>query len=163
MTAGGLRIRSLTDPDRKWVAAFLRERWGSERVAAHGTLYLPAELPGYAAELGGDRVGLVTFAIDAHGCEIVTLDSDRPGLGVGSALVEAVAEAARAAGCTRLWLVTTNENEHARAWYARRGFSLAAVHEGAVDRSRAELKPEIPSTDGRGIPIRDELEFERRL
>ena len=66
---------------------------------------------------------------------------------------------------TRVGLVatTTNDNEHAQGFYARRGFALVAVHAGAVDRSRAELKPEIPATDDRGVPIRDELEYERPL
>jgi hypothetical protein len=83
-------------------------------------------------------------------------------MGVGSALVEAVADAARATGCTRLWLITTNDNERAQGWYRRRGFVLVAIREGAVERSRT-LKPEIPLVGAGGIPIRDELEFERSL
>ena len=60
-------------------------------------------------------------------------------------------------------VTTTNENEHAQGFYARRGFALVAVHAGAVDRSRAELKPEIPLADDRGVPIHDELAYERPL
>lgn len=156
------RVRPVTAADRPWIVRLLGRRWGSERVVAHGTIYEPAGLPGFVAELEGEPVGLATYAIDGDACELVTIDAVRTGSGVGSALVEAVAEAARAAGCARLWLITTNDNEHAQRWYARRGFMLVAVHAGAVDRAR-ELKPEIPPTDDRGIPIRDELEFERRL
>jgi hypothetical protein len=43
----------------------------------------------------------------------------------------------------------------------RRGFCLVAVHRGAVDRSRANLKPEIPVSGAYGIPLRDELELEK--
>ena len=43
-------------------------------------------------------------------CEVVTLNSLQPGRGVGTALLDAVAQAATAAGCERLWLVTTNDN-----------------------------------------------------
>ncbi len=157
------RVRKVTADDRGWIAEFLRRRWGSERVAVHGTLFEPLELPGFVAELDGEAVGLATYAIDGDACEIVTIDAVREGIGVGTALVDAVATAARAAGCARLRLITTNDNAHAQGWYARRGFRLVAVHAGAVDRARAELKPEIPLTDDRGEPIRDELEFERRL
>jgi GNAT superfamily N-acetyltransferase len=152
----------VTPDDRPWAAELLRERWGSERVVAHGTVFEPLELPGFAAELDDGPAGLVTYAIADDACEIVTLDAARDGMGVGSALVEAVADAARASGCTRLWLITTNDNEHAQAWYRRRGFVLATVHEGAVQRSRT-LKPEIPLVGAGGIPIRDELVFERPL
>jgi hypothetical protein len=39
---------------------------------------------------------------------------------------------------------------------------LAAVHPRAIEISR-KLKPEIPLTGNEGIPIRDEIEFEKRL
>jgi len=156
-------VRPLTDADRVWAEAFLLERWGSTRAAAHGVLFHPVQLGGFVAELDRAPVGLATYAIDGDACELVTLDAAREGAGVGTALVEAVADAGRTAGCTRLVVTTTNENEHAQGWYARRGFALVAVHAGAVDRSRAELKPEIPATDDRGVPIRDELEYERSL
>jgi len=40
---------------------------------------------------------------------------------------------------------------------------LAALHPGAVDASRATLKPEIPPTGAYGIPLRDELVLTRSL
>jgi hypothetical protein len=42
------------------------------------------------------------------------------------------------------------------------GFCLVRVHRGAVDRSRSSLKPEIPPMGTYGIPLRDEIELERR-
>ena len=71
-------------------------------------------------------------------------------------------DAARAAGCGRLWLVTTNDNVRALGFYQRRGFRLVALRPGAVVISRA-LKPEIPFVASNGIPIRDELELELGL
>ena len=67
------------------------------------------------------------------------------------------------AGCTRLWLVTTNDNVDALRFYQRRGFRLARLRAGAVDESRATLKPEIPTSGSYGIPLRDELELEMDL
>ena len=37
---------------------------------------------------------------------------------------------------------------------------LAAVHHGAVDAARRDLKPEIPLHGVGGVPIHDEVEFE---
>jgi GNAT superfamily N-acetyltransferase len=120
----------------------------------------PAELPGYIA---GDLRGLVTYRIDADDCEIVSLDSLDQGRGVGSRLVEAVVETARSAGCRRVWLVTTNDNERALSWYVRRGFRVSAIRVGALDRARTR-KPSIPVVNAEtGIAIRDEIELERRL
>ena len=135
------------------------EHWGAEIVVAHGTLYHPAELPGFVAELDGKAAGLVTFHIAGDACEIVTLDSLHPGQGIGTALIEAVKAAAGAAGCRRLWLITTNDNLHALGFYQKRGFRLVAVHPGAVNEAR-KLKPEIPLIGNDGIPIRDEIELE---
>jgi ribosomal protein S18 acetylase RimI-like enzyme len=81
------------------------------------------------------------------------------GTGVGTALLDAVKNAAGWAGCKRLWLVTTNDNTHALRFYQKRGFHIAAVHRNALLRSR-ELKPEIPLAGMDGIPIRDEIELE---
>jgi hypothetical protein len=59
-------------------------------------------------------------------------------------LIEAAAQLARRHGCTRLWVITTNDNVDALRLYQRGGFCLVRVHRRAVDRSRADLKPEIP-------------------
>jgi len=154
-----LNIRSLSPADCDWVKRHIAEHWGAEIVVAHGTIYHPAALPGFVAEMAGEVAGLVTFHIAGGACEIVTLDSLRPDQGIGTALIEAVKAAADAAGCRRLWLITTNDNLHALGFYQKRGFRLAAVHPGAVNESR-KLKPEIPLIGNDGIPIRDEIELE---
>jgi GNAT superfamily N-acetyltransferase len=154
-----LKIRPLCPADRDWVKRHIAEHWGAEIVVAHGTIYHPAALPGFVAELDGKMTALVTFQINGDACEIVTLDSLHPGQGIGTALIEEVKAAAGAAGCRRLWLITTNDNLHALGFYQKRGFRLVAVHPGAVDAAR-KLKPEIPLIGNDGIPIRDEIELE---
>jgi ribosomal protein S18 acetylase RimI-like enzyme len=74
-------------------------------------------------------------------------------------LIEAVVGAARSAGCRRVWLITTNDNLTALAFYQKRGFVLTALHPNAIAESR-KLKPEIPLVAENSIPIRDELELE---
>ena len=157
-----MEIRSLDESDRGWVAELIRDRWGAETVVGHGVVHTPHELPGIVAHEHGETLGLATYALDSDECELVTIDSLFERHGVGSALLEAVAEAARRAGCRRVWLVTTNDNLPALRFYQRRGFVLAALHRDAVAKSR-DLKPEIPQSGIDGIPIRDELELERAL
>ena len=65
-------------------------------------------------------------------------------------------------GVRELWLLTTNDNVDALRFYQRRGFALAELHVGGVDRARS-LKPWIPSVGSDGIPMRDELVLVRRL
>jgi DNA-3-methyladenine glycosylase I len=157
-----MKIRSLTPADRDWVARHVAQQWGAEIVVVHGMIYHAAELPGFIAELDGVAAGLITSHIAGDACEIVTLDSLIEGRGIGTALIEAVKAAAIAAGCRRLWLVTTNDNLHALGFYQKRGFRLVAVRLGAVDEAR-KLKPEIPLVGNDGIPIRDEIELELAL
>ena len=111
---------------------------------------------------GDDVAGLVTYHIVGGACEVVTIDAVREHRGTGTALLEAVHEVARKAGCSRTWLVTTNDNVEALRFYQRRGFELVAVHRGALEAAR-RLKPEIALVGNYGIPIRDEIELEYRL
>lgn len=156
-----ITVRPRTPVDDPWVKALVKESWGAEMVFVHGTSYRPAALPGFVAVLAGEASGLVTYTLSNAGdaCKIVTLDSLREGQGIGSALVEAVRETARRAGCSRLWLITTNDNTRALRFYQQRGFRLVAVHRGAVDKAR-KFKPQIPMTGDDNIPIHDEIELE---
>ena len=143
------------------VASFL-EANHSARVARRGALERPLDHPALIAEgPDGRLLGVLTYVIDGASCEILTLHAAERRGGVGTALIEAVRERAAAAGCTRLWLITTNDNVDALRFYQRRGFRLAALHRGAVDESRRRLKAEIPEIGDHGIPLRDELELER--
>jgi ribosomal protein S18 acetylase RimI-like enzyme len=152
-------IRPIRDEDRPWMREVLAERWGSTRIVSRGRVHEADLLPGWIAELDGDRAGLLTFRRDPGACEIVTLDALVEGRGVGSALLDAMRSDAALHGCRRLWLVTTNDNLRALGFYRARGFTVAAIHEGAVAEAR-RLKPEIPETGMDGVPIRDEIELE---
>ena len=132
-------------------------------VARGGELYDPAMDPALLAVDGsGSLAGLLTYRIDDRGFEIGTLHAATQREGIGSALLDAAIAVAREAGIGRIWLVTTNDNLDAVRFYQRRGFHLVELHPGAVDRSRATLKPSIPAIGEHGIPIRDELVLERK-
>ena len=114
------------------------------------------------AEFDGERVGLATVAFRGNECELVSLSTTVEGRRVGRALLQRCATAARAAGCRRLWLVTTNDNLRAYGFYQRLGMDLRALHRDAVTADR-RLKPQIPLHGAFGVPIRHLLEFELLL
>lgn len=157
-----LAVRPLAGADRAWTDAQLRASWGGTIMATRGRLHDLGASPGFVATLGGARIALATYRLAADGCELLSLDSLREGQGAGTALLAAVADAACAAGCRRLWPITTNDNTRALRFYQRRGFRLAALHRDAVAAARL-LKPTIPLLGDDAIPIRDELELELPL
>jgi GNAT superfamily N-acetyltransferase len=155
-----LRVRQRAESDRAEVEAFLADRY-SRHVARLGRLEHALDHPALVAERDGTLAGVLTYVLEGDGCEILTLHAAERFGGAGTALIAAVERLAADAGCARLWLITTNDNVDALRFYQRRGFRLAALHRGAVDDSRARLKPEIPRIGEHGIELRDELELEK--
>ena len=51
-----------------------------------------------------------------------------------------VRNAAIEAGCTRLWLITTNDNLRALGFYQKRGWKLAKLHKCLIDEARKRAK-----------------------
>ncbi len=156
-------VQPLTERDRAWAVEFEAESWSTPVVARLGELVDPTQLPGFIALLDGQRAGLASYAVRGDECELVTIRSLREGHGVGRALLGAVRDAAIEAGCTRLWLITTNDNLRALELYQRWGLDIVAFHRHAVTEARRHLKPSIPEHGAQGIPIAHELELELRL
>ena len=110
----------------------------------------------------------------ADACEIVTIDAVIEGRGYGSALLEAVAHVAGRAGCSRLWLITTNDNERAIGFYRAHGFDVVGrprrrdrrvAEAEAIDPSRQRARRADKATRSRwsaavvrrdGTPVRRE-------
>ena len=161
MALSAFSVRAVDPEDKDWVADFITQRWGAEFVAAHYDVYDCKDLPGFVALQGEKRIGLITYTISKTDCEVVSLDSVQTCMGVGTALMDAVKAAAVAAGCKRLWLVTTNDNINALRFYQKRGFVLVKINRNAIEFSRG-LKS-VPLIGNDGIPLRDEIELEMML
>ena len=157
-----LTVRSTEDSDHGWVVQLLRNEWNGPTIGSRGRVFQGDELPGFVAFCEGKRQGLATYHIEDDACELVSLNSLFEGIGIGSALIEAVRKTAVEAGCKRLWLITTNDNTSALRFYQRRGFRLAALHKGSVTELR-KLKPKIPMRGIDDIAIRDEIELDFML
>ncbi len=155
----GFQIRTLTSTDHDWVCRVIANEWFTEVVVVHGEVFHPADLPGFAVFVDEEPIGVLTYNLIGNECEIVTLNSWREGLGVGTSLIEATRQTAIRTGCKRLFLVTTNNNLIALRFYQKRGFIISAVRINAIAKSRI-LKPQIPLLDADSLPIRDEIELE---
>ena len=158
-----ITVEPLTGQDREWAVQVQTESWGEPLVARLGELVDPTRLPGLVALLDGARAGLASYEVRGDRCEIVTIRSLHEGRGIGRALLDAVRDAAIEAGCTRLWLVTTNNNLRALALYQRWGLDIVRFHRHSVSKAREQLKFSIPERDAQGIPIAHELELELEL
>lgn len=156
----GVTVRAVAEADRPWLADAIVAAWASDKVASRGRLTEPVStLPGFVAELNGERVGYAVFRADGDELEVSAIQSLVENRGVGRALLEAVQDEVRQRRLSRAWLITTNENLGAIGFYQRCGWDWVAFHRDEVGR---ELKPEIPEVGANGIEIRHELEFEWR-
>ena len=155
-------LRRLTAVDLPRLRQFWIEPWGGEEMIAHGNVYHPEQLEGFVVEDENGWVGLLTFFVKDHECEVTSLDSLREGQGIGTQLIDKAVKEARAKKCKRLFLITTNDNLHALGFYQKRGFEIVTVYRSAVNESR-KRKPSIPLVGMDGIPLRDEIELEMML
>jgi len=157
-----IKVRPLQEGDREWIGRTMRKQWHSELVVSRGRVHHARDLPGFIAESDGEKTGFALYRIDGENCELVVLLSLREGQSVGTKLLTSVINVIKQAQCTRLWLITTNDNLPALGFYQKRGFHLVAVYPNAMADTR-RLKPNIPLVGLNGIPLRDELELEMRL
>ncbi len=157
-----ISVRPINDKDKTWIDSILTDRWGSTTIVTRGVLHAANKLSGFVAVEENVPMGLLTYRFDAGACEVVSLDSLSESHGIGSSLLKSVEQIAKEKMCNRIWLITTNDNLHALRFYQRRGYVLVTVHRDAIERSR-QLKPQIPIVGKDGIPLRDEIELEKRL
>jgi ribosomal protein S18 acetylase RimI-like enzyme len=154
-----IAVREIEPSDRDWVRSFLSEHFGSTRVVSRNVVHQADDLPGFIALYHGEPSAVLTYCVMNAELEVVSLHAAVAGRGLGSHLLASARQRARDLRCRRLWLITTNDNEPAIAFYKRWGMHLAAVHRGAIAESR-KLKPEISLFGVGGRPIEDEIEFE---
>lgn len=157
-----MQVRPAAPEDHDQVEAFLVAN-NTDQVARRGELVDAMRYPALIAEGDGKLAGVLTYVLNGQACEVLTLHATVSRRGIGTALLEAVERIAGAAGCQRLWLITTNDNIDAMRFYQRRGFRMAGLYADAVTESRRRLKPGIPDIGDYRIPIRDEVEFEKLL
>lgn len=155
-----IRMRALGPEDAAWIGELTTAQFGRETVRVKGEVLRPAECSGFVACNGDERLGVVTFRRQAEGFQVVSVHSLRSGMGIGTALVNAVLMEAKTAGCARVTAIVSHENERAMRFFRRLGFHVIKVHPGFTGR-----KPEGHS--GRTSAIArvspDDIEVEVRI
>ena len=149
-----MTVKPLTDADREWARSWILETWGLPVVSPSGVYDDPVAMDGFVAEEEGRPVGLLLHRFEAGRCEVVALVVREQRNGHGRALMEAVRAEAASTGCDRVWLITTDDNTGALAFYESLGMTEVQRHVNFVDTVQ-RLKP-----DSTGY--RDAIELEWR-
>jgi ribosomal protein S18 acetylase RimI-like enzyme len=128
-------------------------------IVSRGQLHEIKNLNGYVFIDGQRIMACILYKITGQECEIVSLDSRVQGQGIGSKLIQLVIDKGKSLNCSRVWLITSNDNMKAIRFYQKRGFDMVCIHKNAITEAR-NLKPSIPLYGFDGIPIKHEIEFE---
>ena len=148
--------------DREWLKSFWQESWGGEVIISRRIRYYIDQLQALMAQEGGKNIGAITWALNPPESEIVSLDALIEDRGIGTALIGKAEEAIMAQGCTKISLITSNDNIRALAFYQKRGYRIESIFPGAIDMARRD-KPSIPLMGDNGIPIHDEILLTKSL
>ena len=157
-----MSIYEINENYRDAVNKILYDEWHCPPSISKGKSVDTTILPGFLFIENDVIKGVVTYNITDDECEIITLNSFEENKGIGTALINAVLDAAEKEKCSRLWLITSNDDINAIRFYQLKGFDLAAAYINAIEEAR-RMKPAIPVIGMDGIPIKHELEFEKRL
>ncbi len=154
-----MELQRITEQNRAKINTFLKEHWYTTEMVLRGQVVDMTQAEGFFVEEDNEIIGLITYSVFRQVLEILSLDSLRPGQGLGTALIERVVQIAGEMGCRKIVVITTNDNLHALGFYQRRGFDMARLFRDALEVSR-KLKPEIPLIGENRIPLRHEIELE---
>lgn len=157
-----MNIKPINEVNRIEITKIFEENWGSPIVVTKNKCHNLLNLNGFVSVDGKVITGVITYSINGNECEIVSLNSLKENLGIGSGLVKKVIEIAEKSNCNRVWLITTNDNIDAIKFYQRKSFDMVRIYRDAILQSRV-IKPEIPLIGNYNIPIKHEVEFELTL
>jgi GNAT superfamily N-acetyltransferase len=150
-------IRSVTKADLDWLnGIFANEELLGDQPVEVNMINLSA-LPGFVAQIGDEKVGVISYQVSKKQYDIIMLHSSRPGLGIGRALVNSVLMEANDNKCKQVTAVTKNGNDKAVSFYQGIGFAIANVRPGSAARGTARHTSQ--RTPGANRPTHDEIEL----
>ena len=155
-------IQQIDQFNREWIDEFILRQWFSMQMVVHGESIDLGTTAGYCAVEGNEIIGLITYRIIDDEMEILSLDSLRENKGIGTELLNKAIFKAVETGCSKITLITTNDNLLALRFYQKRGFDMCRLYCNAIEQSR-KIKPEIPLLGENGIRIKHEIQFEMIL
>lgn len=156
------KIERITYKTRELVNQFFIENWCSTDMSIRGKIIDGTKLDGFLLQEDNKIIGLVTYKFFEDVCEIVSLDSKKENIGIGTALLKEIEKVAIESNCKKMRLITTNDNLRALQFYQKRGYCLTKIYPNAMDEVR-KVKPDVPLLGENNIPLRDEIELEKKL
>ena len=156
------RIERISNETRNMVNQFFIDNWFSTDMNIRGEIIDGTKLDGFLLQEDNTIIGLVTYTFFGDICEIVSIDSKRENMGIGSALLKEIEKIAIDNQCKKMRLITTNDNMRALQFYQKRGYYLTKLYPNAMEEVRKQ-KPSVPLIGENGIPLRDEIELEKNL
>lgn len=156
------RIEKITNETRSLVNQFLIDNWFSTDISVRGKIIDGTKIDGFLLQENNKIIGLITYKFFGDVCEIISLDSKKESIGIGTMLVKEVENIAINNKCKKMRLITTNDNMRALQFYQKRGFCLTKLYPNAMEDVRKQ-KPDIPLLGDNDIPLRDEIELEKVL
>lgn len=155
-------IERISNETRDLVNQFFIDNWFSTDMSIRGEIIDRTKLDGFLLQEENTIIGLVTYTFFGDICEIVSLDSKRENIGIGSALLKEIEKIAIDNNCKKMRLITTNDNMRALQFYQKRGYCLTKLYPNAMEEVR-KVKPNVPALGDNDIPLRDEIELEKQL
>ena len=156
------KIERISAETRNLVNQFFIENWFSTDMSVRGEIIDGTKLDGFLLQEDSKIIGLVTYKLYEDICEIISLDSKKENIGIGSALLKEAEKVATDNDCKKMRLITTNDNMRALQFYQKRGYCLTKLYPNAMDEVR-KIKPSVPELGDNDIPLRDEIELEKLL
>lgn len=155
-------IERISNEKRALVNQFFIDNWFSTDMSIRGEIIDGTKLDGFLLQEENTIIGLVTYTFFGDICEIVSLDSKKENIGIGSALLKEIEKIAIDNNCKKMRLITTNDNMRALQFYQKRGYCLTKLYPNAMEEVR-KVKPNVPALGDNDIPLRDEIELEKQL
>ena len=143
-------LRKTQENDANLIRDLMTKYWGGEPLVINGKSYYPSKLN-----------GILLFKEEKE-YEIIVFEVFNKFNGLGTIILNEFIKIAKSQNCTKIHLMTTNDNLDALRFYQRRGFIIKGIRLNALQASR-KIKPAIPLVGEYNIPLRDEIEFELSL
>lgn len=156
------KIERISNETRNLVNQFFIDNWYSTDMSIREKIIDGTKLDGFLLREENKIIGLVTYTFFGDICEIVSLDSKRENIGIGTALLKKIEKIAINNNCKKIRLITTNDNMRALQFYQKRGYCLTRLYPNAMEKVR-KVKPNVPLIGDNDIPLRDEIELEKQL
>ena len=132
------RIERISNKTRNLVNQFFIDNWFSTDMSIRGKIIDGTKLDGFLLQENETIIGLITYTFFEDICEIVSLDSKKENIGIGSALLKEIEKIAIDNQCKKMRLITTNDNMRALQFYQKRGYCLTKLYPNAMEEVRKQ-------------------------